>query len=415
MKKKILIIGSSANTYALAKNLSKTCDIFVAPGSPTIKEFTTCLDIREDSITELLEFVMENQIDLTIVSSINAINADIATIFTNNSQPIFAPTQNSAQLILDKIGIKKILYKLRIPTPKFGIFEKQNMAADYIKNIQNPFVIKTDEPSSAIVLTSTNSAKLILDNYFCKKNQRVLIEDYIWGTPFAFYVITDGYKALPIGSSILYKHSLEGNGGQLTNGMGASSPNYKLSIDNEYFLMDNVIYPLLEYLQTNESPYTGIIGVNGILTENGSFQILGFTPTTQDCDTDAILNILDENLYALFESCVVGSFSDEYEFIKQKDFSCTSIVLNCKNKNNYENVIYGLETLDDDINISFYNSVSKNKYLEYEAENGAVMVISAIGRTPASATKKAYDNVVLTNFNGISYRKDICKTLESNF
>ena len=175
MKKKILIIGSSANTYALAKKLSKTCDIFVAPGSPTIKEFTTCLDIREDSITELLEFVMENQIDLTIVSSINAINADIATIFTNNSQPIFAPTQNSAQLILYKIGIKKILYKLRIPTPKFGIFEKQNMAADYIKNIQNPFVIKTDEPSSAIVLTSTDSAKLILDNYFCKKNQRVLI------------------------------------------------------------------------------------------------------------------------------------------------------------------------------------------------------------------------------------------------
>ena len=56
MKKKILIIGNGAKEYALAKKLSEKHDIFVTPSSDTLKEFTTCLDIRENNITELLEF-----------------------------------------------------------------------------------------------------------------------------------------------------------------------------------------------------------------------------------------------------------------------------------------------------------------------------------------------------------------------
>ena len=66
MNKKILIIGNSAGAYALARAFSKKHEVFVLPGSDTIKEFATCVDIREDSVTEILEFVLENGIDLTV-------------------------------------------------------------------------------------------------------------------------------------------------------------------------------------------------------------------------------------------------------------------------------------------------------------------------------------------------------------
>ena len=122
MSKKILIIGNSAKGYALAKKLSETYEVYVAPQSDTIKEFATCLDIRENSTTELLDFVMENGIDLTILASDIAIKSNIAEVFTQNNQAIFGPTQNAAKLINDKAFMKKVLYKLRIPTPKFGIF-----------------------------------------------------------------------------------------------------------------------------------------------------------------------------------------------------------------------------------------------------------------------------------------------------
>ena len=415
MKKKILIIGNSAKEYSLAKYLSVNNEVYVAPGSDTIKDFAQCVDIRENSVSELLEFAMENGIDMTIPVSQNSLKTNIVEIFNNNNQQIFAPSFNSSKIILDKAFAKKTLYKLRVSTPKFGIFEKQNMATDYIKNLKNPFVIKTNESSSAVILTSSQQAKNILDSLFTEKNQKVIIEDYVWGTPFCFYALTDGYKAIPFGSSIVYKHSLEGDGGQLTSGMGACSPNYKLSVENEYYLMDNVIYPTLEYLEREGNPYLGILGVNGLITDDGRIQILGYQAFMQDADCQTILNGLDSDILNLFESCVIGSFSDEVEFIDQKDISSTSLVLTCKNKDNFQNIINGLDSLEEDTSIAFYPSIHKNRYLEYEAQTGAVLVLTTSARTLNSATDKAYSESEEINFKGIYYRKDICRSIKTGF
>ena len=409
MSKKIFIIGNSANVYALAKKLSDGNEIFVAPGSDAIKEFATCVDIREDSALELLEFAMENGIDLTIPFSEKSLKSNITTIFNNNNLQIFAPSTQTANVIFDKALVKKMLYKLRIPTPKFGIFEKQNMAQDYIKSYKQPFVIKTNEPSSAVILTSPLTAKTILNSYYSQKNQKVIIEDYIWGTSFSFYAITDGYKALPLGSSIVYKHSLDGGGGQLTTGMGACSPNYKLSFQNEEFLMNDVIYPIIEYFERENEPYLGIISVNAILTEDGNIQVLGLNSILNDCDADAVLSLVDENLVDLMEKCILGSFSDDVDYIKQKDLSATSIVLVCKNAQNNQNAIENIDSLDDETMYSIYPNVNKNKYLEFEANQGPVMVLSSIARTVSSSSKKVYEQAELIKFKGISYRKDICK------
>lgn len=408
MRKKILIIGNSANTYALAKKLSDKNDVSVAPGSPAIEEFASCVDIRENSTSELLEYVVENEIDLTIPVSKFSLNTNIVELFNNNGQNIFAPSLNASKILFDKNIMKKVLYKLRIPTPKFGIFEKQNMAMDYIKSLKNPFVIKTNEPSSATIITSQNSAKLVLDSYF-NKNQKVLIEDYVWGSPFAFYVMTDGYKALPIGSSILYKHSLEGDGGQLTSGMGACVPNYKLSLDNEYFLMDNVVYPILEYLEQGSNSYLGILAIQGVLTEEGSIQVLGLESFMQDADCRGILELLDSELITLIESCILGTFSDDVEFIPQKDLSATSLVLVSKTKETSGNVIKGLDVLDENIIIDFYPSVIKNRYLEYEAQTGSTIVMTAFAHTISSSVNKIYEEVKSIDFNGLMFRRDICK------
>lgn len=407
MDKKILIIGNSAKEYSLAKKMSETCEVFVAPGSDTIKEFATCVDLRENS--ELLDFAMENGIDMTIVCSEAAIKSNITDLFTKNHQPIFAPTAAAAKLVFDKALMKKVLYKLRIPTPRFGIFEKPNMVMDYIKNLKNPFVLKTNEPSSAVLLTSSKVAKTIVDSAFANKFQKMIIEDYVWGSPFSFYTVTDGYKALPIGSSIVYKHSLEGDGGQLTTGMGACVPNYKLSLENEYFLMDNVIYPTLDYLEIEGSPYVGILGVDGIITEDGKVQVLGYRSFMQDCDCQAVLNVLEVDLYKLFNSCIIGSFSDEVEFVPQNDCVSTSLVLVCKNKNSIQNAILGLDVIDESSDVAFYPSIRKNRYLEYEAVNGPVMNLTTTAATVSKSISMAYDEVDNIKFEGMFFRKDICK------
>ena len=410
MKKKILIIGNGVREYALAKKMSENYSVYVAPESDTLKEFANCLDIREDDVNGLLEFVLENEIDLTIPISQKSLDADIVNKFTEHKQTIFGPTAKSCEAIFNKASAKKTLYKLRIPTPKFGIFEKQNLANDYIKNLNVPFVIKTNDTNSATIITSAQTAKNIIEYSLTDKKNKVIIEDYIYGTSFSFYAITDGYKALPIGSSINYRHSLDGDGGQLTSGMASCVPNYKLSISNEYYLMDSVIYPTLEYLDSCDKPYQGIIGVNGIITDEGKLFILGWQNFMQDSDAAGILKNMEEDFYNLFFACAIGSFSDEYDTVNIKNNSSVSLVLACKNKNNTENVISGIDKLDDRIIVSYYPSVTKNKYLEFEANNGAVLIITAPARTVAEASSLAYSEIKNINFNGILYRKDICQS-----
>lgn len=411
MSKKILVLGNSAKEHALAKLLSQDNEVYLAPGSATMKEFATCIDIREDSVFELLDFVLENEIDLTIPFSRKSLDTNIVELFTKNNIQIFAPSKNICSMIFNKSILKKIFYKLRIPTPKFGIFEKTNMVNDYIKNINIPFVLKTNDDSSAVVLTSKSVAKSVIESVFSQNNQKIIVEDYVYGSSFTYYVITDGYKALPIGSSLLYKYSLDGDGGQLTSGMGACSPNYKLSDNNEYYLMENVIYPLLEYFDSENSPYLGILGVNCILSDDGSVQVLGLQPFVNNCDAQAVLQHIDTDIIALMESCVFGSFSDEIDIVPQKDFYTTSLVLTCNNRNTFQNVITGLDMIDSDI--VFYPSVVKNKYLEYEASYGEVLVLSSTARTVTNATSNLYQDVKNIDFKGLYYRRDICKFIET--
>ena len=388
--------------------MSETCDIYVTPISDALREFAQDVDIRETDAAGLLDFALENEIDLTLIVSQSAVNSNIAEVFNHNNIPIFGPTSASGFLMADKAYAKKVLYKLRIPTPKFGIFEKINMAQDYIKNQKIPFVLKTNDNKSALIFTSQLSAKNYVDKCFIEKNGKLIIEDYVYGTPFSFYTITDGYKALPIGSSIVYKHSLEGEGGQLTSGMGACSPNYKLSYEQEKYIMDSVIYPTLDYLEIEGNPYSGILGVSGIITEEGKISILGWNTFLQNCDAAAILENIDEDLYELFFACAIGSFSDEVNQIKLRDKYSVSVVLSCTNKNNKENVISGLDNLSESTIITMYPNLSKNKYLEWEASNGCLLGITATSSTITGAREKIYSEIDDIDFLGKFYRKDIC-------
>ena len=97
--KKILILGNSAKEYALAKKLSETCEIHVASGSDTMRDFACVVDIRDNSVSEILEYVMENGIDMTIPCSLSSLQTNITELFEKNGQNIFAPSQNAVNIL----------------------------------------------------------------------------------------------------------------------------------------------------------------------------------------------------------------------------------------------------------------------------------------------------------------------------
>lgn len=409
--KKVLIVGGSAGEYTLAKKLvelEEVSDVYVAPGNDAMKSFCKIIDIKENRVNELLEFVLENAIDLTVVSSETAIKEDIVSLFQANGQMIFGPTLDSASVCISKTAGKKFMYKNRISCPKFGVFDKPSMALDYVKNSKMPIVVKSDghqEKKEIMVCNSFATAKAFIEELFDSGEKKIIIEDFIEGHEFSFYVVTDGYHALPLGSVATYKHEFDGADGLITDGMGAFSPDYKISSQIEQRILNQIVYPTLNNLERMQTPYVGILGVDLIMSEDEKLFALEFNSFLQNPDCQVILTLLNENLLNLIEACVVGSFADDYDQIDLSNNYVASCVISSKKDGI---LIQGLDGLDDITQIAHFNT-KKNKSSKYETTGGRALVLTRTARVLTRAVDDLYDEISVINFEGMQYRNDIGK------
>ena len=311
---RILIVGSDANAYTLAETFSNDKDVdvvFVAPGNKYISKFAECIDISATDNEELLDFVVANEISLTVVTSLAAIENDIAGYFADFRRNIFAPSYDAAFPLLYKSVCKRTLYKLKIPTVKFGIFDRENQAVDYVSSSRKPLVIKTDSIVNAenpILVNSFSKAKRVLENLFIQPENNIIIEDYISANQVSLYFITDGYSALPLGTCSSDKDS----------SLSVFSPDNVLSKDIVKKILNTVIYPYIDYCSSKNNHYSGIIGVD-LLVEDEEYKVTELTPFFKEIHLQSILPRIKQNLSELFLSVAVGSFSDEYNSINLSD------------------------------------------------------------------------------------------------
>ena len=417
----ILIVGSGAKEYTLAKLFSKYENInmiFVAPGNDAIGEFANCIDIKANNTDELLEFAQANDIDLTIASSEQAIVNEIAEKFNEAGRLIFAPTAAAARICTSKSTGKKFMYKTKIPTAKFGIFDRENVAVDYARRAKYPLLLKTDNHlpgENTIVCTSFKDAKRKIEDNFLNFNKKIVLEDFIEGQEFTYYIITDGYNAMPILSAVPYKYALNGNGGLITSGIGAYAPYYMLEADIESRIFNEIVYPTLDSLAKNKTNYTGILGIDIILDRNKQPFVLEFNSFLQEPDAQCILKLLDCNLINLMKAAIAGSLADDYSEIPVKAGYCASVVLTAGNypANNLKSgsVIYGLEeAAEEDVEIAHFKT-RKNLYAEFETTGGRAIAVTGSASTLGLAVDKVYEAIQLVNFDGMKYRTDIGKRL----
>lgn len=415
---KVLIVGSGAKEYSIAKKISyyeNTSLVFVAPGNDAINEFANCIDIKADDIDNLAEFAKANEIDLTIVASEKAIEANIAEKFNKEGLMVFAPTTEAARITFAKSISKKFMYKTKIPTPKFGIFDRENMAIDYARKSQYPLVIKTDmhlHGENVFICDNFKIAKRIIENLFDNKHKKVIVEDYVYGQEFSYYVISDGYNAMPILSVVPYKGTLEGNGGNITSGLGAFAPFYMIDRELERKIFHEIVYPALDELGRNNEQYIGILGIDIIQDKNGKLNVIEFNPFFKEPDAQCILELLDENLLDLMKATIIGSLVDEFQEIKTIPKYSTAVVLNAGNypsTGEYGKQISGIEVANEQSEIAHFNTIKKGD--DFITAGGRTLVVTSTASTLEKATEKVYDSIAQINFESKKYRKDIAKTI----
>ena len=172
------------------------------------------------------------------------------------------------------------MHKHKVPTPQFGVFDKETQALAYARSATYPQVVKFDSrvPGSGYVIcNSFNEAKNVIS--FCLKNlyKPVVMENYVPGRMLSFQVITDGYDAVPMPTTYVYKKAEDGNFGANTDGMGAYSPLSYVDVEMQAKIAEKIFFPIIDGLNAEKMSYAGFLRATIVIDEKNNPQLLGLT------------------------------------------------------------------------------------------------------------------------------------------
>ncbi|MFO7602655.1 MAG: phosphoribosylamine--glycine ligase, partial [Gammaproteobacteria bacterium] len=146
---KVLVIGGGGREHALAWKAAQSPQVdkvFVAPGNAgTAHEAgVENVAIGAEDIDALLQFAIDQQIDLTIVGPEAPLVMGVVDRFTAAGRRCFGPSAGAAQLEGSKAFTKDFLARQQIPTGTYRNFTAIEPAIAYIKAQGAPIVIKAD-------------------------------------------------------------------------------------------------------------------------------------------------------------------------------------------------------------------------------------------------------------------------------
>ena len=141
------IIGSGGREHAICAKIfesKKVKKLYCFPGNAGTESIATNVHIKVDEFNKIKNFVIKKKIDLLVVGPENPLVNGIVDFFQKHNIKIFGPEKAASKLEGSKIFTKKLCERYKIPTAKFGIFQKSKDAFLFLKNSKFPLVVKAD-------------------------------------------------------------------------------------------------------------------------------------------------------------------------------------------------------------------------------------------------------------------------------
>ncbi len=375
---KILIAGSDLNALLLAKYLKmqrNEHDIYITTDIECSDNSYTPVDIKENDIQAICDFVKYNQIEFTVVTSSLAIINGIADLFNKEGFPIAAPFSEAARVTFFNSIAKKVMYKLKINTPRFGIFDRENIAADYIRRAKFPIVIMNDftlAERNCNVYRSYRKARLALQEIFENPNEKIVIENYLDASLIYIYFLTDGYNAVPL-------ISVERKDGK--NFTQITAPSEKITEKLIQSILKNALFPLLDDIAKFEGTYSGIIGMK-IKVQGDDFYVLEYYNGFQYYDLQAFLSLVDEDLAELLYETSEKRLGTRNSIELEDKFSYTLAVRKTEINSSIEEDDYF--ATEDDTNLIITKTASTMNFAKKDLEEYLETICN----------KETYENII---------------------
>jgi phosphoribosylamine--glycine ligase len=413
---KILVVGSGGREHAIVWKLAQSPrkpQLFCAPGNAGMESLAACLPIKADDIAALKEFVIKEQIDLTVVGPEVPLALGIADEFRKAKLKIFGPTKHAARLEASKIFSKEVMATAKIPTARSQSFEKMEAALAYVDQHELPVVIKADglaQGKGVIIATTREQARqAIIDSMeksvFGQAGQRVLIEQFLDGEELTIMAFTDGKTVVPMLPAQDHKRVGDGDTGLNTGGMGAYCPAPLGTAALRVQVTRDVLQPIVVAMSRMGCPFQGVLYA-GLMVVKGTPYVLEFNARMGDPETQVVLPLLKSDLIDVIEA-VVEHRLDQFTVEWHDTYAVCVVMTSGGYPGAYENgkVIHGLA--DSTPSATVFHAGTVRKGQDIVTAGGRVLGITGYGKTIAEAQQEAYRRVKTLSFDGCHFRTDI--------
>lgn len=408
---KVLIIGNGGRESAVAKKLAedkRISKLYFAKGNATTELLGENLPF--DSVSELRDFAIKEQIDFTFVGPELPLVKGIVDEFQKHDLKIFGPTKRAADLEGSKAFSKKFMVENGVRTAKAEIFDSYVLAKEYVQTQKYPLVVKASGLAAGkgvVICEDVEQAEatlrqFMIDKIFGDAGIKVVIEQFLKGFEASVIAFWNGKQAFSCVSAKDYKKIGNGDTGLNTGGMGTVAPSPEFTAEHFSDFEKNILEPTVKGIKESNLNFVGFIFF-GVLVENNECYLLEYNMRLGDPETQVIMALLESNLLDVLTDCLEGkeinlSFADK----KAVCLVMTSGGYPGNYETGYE--ITGIDKVKDSEVLFAGAEIEHGKIV---TTGGRVLNIVATGDTYQEARKKVYQDALSVRFDYAYYREDI--------
>ena len=427
---RVLIVGGGGREHALAFFLGRSRDVeevYIAPGNAGSALCGTNIDIDVTgggNFSSLGDFVCEKSIDLTVVGPEMPLCSGLVDYFEKRGLRTFGPGSKAARLEGDKVFARRFMERYNIPQPAFDVFDQWSEAEKFLHSLTDRrIVVKAAGLAAgkgAIVCDNLSQALEAAENIlktrvFGSAGDQVVIEEFMEGEEASVFAICDGRNALYLAPAQDHKRIFAGDKGPNTGGMGAYAPAPLVTAAILKRVDKDILQPLLVAMASEGTPYQGCLYA-GLMIKEERARVVEFNCRFGDPETQAVLPLLDEDLYQLLAAAASGGLENrfpELQLKQKKGAACCVVMASGGYPGAYEKgrIISGLpeltRTADSQDLYVFHAGTGNDNCGRTVTAGGRVLGITGTGSAIAEAIDRAYQGVARIDFEQSYFRRDI--------
>ena len=407
---KVLVIGRGGREHALAQKFAQTVKVFVAPGSPGMKDIATLVPIDENDFSALIDFSKAENIDLVVVGPEVPLVNGIVNRLEEAGINIWGPRANAAIIEGSKSFAKDLMKKYGIPTASYEVFGDLEAANQYIKNAPLPTVIKMDglAAGKGVVIAYTKEQALeALESMFAERSDSlIVIEEFLEGEEFSYIAFVAGDRVYPMALSRDHKRAFDNDMGPNTGGMGAYSPVPQIDEETALRALNEILLPTAQAMVKEKRPFYGFLYGGLIATDQGP-KTIEFNARLGDPEAEVLLPRLENDLFEVIMKLLKG----EHVELKWSESAVVGVVLASKGyPGTYKTGIpvMGLDKLEEDTMVFHCGTeMSSSNVGQVVTAGGRVLLLARKAKDITSAKEAVYKEIKKIQCDNLFYRTDI--------